>query len=92
MTREALIEAGILRRDGGDGWLLEVHAQPGAKRTEAAGRHGDRLKVRLAAPPVDGKANKVLIAWAARWFGTSRTKVSLVRGQTSRRKTIRIEE
>jgi hypothetical protein len=45
---------------------LAIHATPGAKRTEAAGAYGDALRVRLAAPPVDGKANAALIAWAAR--------------------------
>lgn len=71
--------------------LLEVHVQPGARKTEPAGMHGGRLKVRLAAPPVDGKANRALTDWAAEWLGVPRSAVTLVRGETSRKKTLRIE-
>ena len=54
---------------------LPIHATPGARRTEAAGAHGAALRVRLAAPPVDGKANAALIAWAARAFGVPKASV-----------------
>ena len=43
-----------------DGWLLSVHVQPGARRTEVAGMHGSALKIRVAAPPVEGKANVLI--------------------------------
>lgn len=72
------------------GVRLEVHLQPGASRTEVAGLHGDRLKIRIAAPPVDGKANAALIAWIAAQCGVPRTAVRLVRGAASRRKTVDI--
>lgn len=78
----------LLRK--GDVWLLAVHVQPGAKKTESAGLHGDRLKVRLAAPPVDGKANKVLIAWVADAFGIKKAAVTLLRGHASRQKTLEL--
>lgn len=84
------------RQDGvlvttGDGSLrLEVHVQPGAKSTEAVGMHGDRLKVRLAAPPVDGKANDALLAFVAESLGVPKSAVTLLRGQTSRQKTVGI--
>ena len=45
--------------------MLTLHIQPGARKTEFAGQHGDALKIRLAAPPVDGKANAALIAFVA---------------------------
>lgn len=83
------LEAGVLVLSKG-GHLLEVHVQPGAKRTEVVGLHGDRLKIKLAAPPVDGKANDALVAWAAEVFQVGRGDVELVRGQTSRQKTLRI--
>lgn len=72
------------------GWELQIHVQPGAKTTEVAGMHGDRVKVRLAAPPVDGKANKALVAWLAELFGVPRSDVVLLRGERSRQKTVRI--
>ena len=91
MTRDEMQRSGVLRQDEKGNWLLSIHAQPGAKKTAMVGLHGDRLKVRLAAPPVDGKANKVLIAWAAKTFGVSRSAVRLIRGQSSRQKTLLLE-
>lgn len=65
---------------------VAIHAAPGAKRTEAAGTHGEALKVRLAAPPVDGKANQALQVWLALTFGLRQNAVELQSGQTSRAK------
>lgn len=70
------------------GWLLAVHAQPGAKRSEVAGLHGDALKVRVAAPPVEGRANAALIAFLADALGVPKKSVTVVKGETSRRKTV----
>jgi len=70
---------------------LTLHVQPGAKTTSCAGTHGDALKIRLAAPPVDGKANQALIAWLADTLGCPQNQIRLLRGQTSRRKTLSIE-
>jgi uncharacterized protein (TIGR00251 family) len=78
-----------LHADGQD-VILSLHIQPGAKKTEVVGLHGDALKIRLAAPPVDGKANAALIAFVAVKVGASRTAVELVSGQTSRTKRVRI--
>ena len=76
----------------GDGTLqLTVHVQPGAKTTSCAGIHGDALKIRLAAPPVDGKANQALIDWLAKTLGCPQSAIELIRGQTSRRKTLSID-
>ena len=69
---------------------LTLHVQPGASRTEVAGTHGDALKVRLAAPPVDGKANAELLRFLAEVFGVPRRNVTLVRGDTARAKVVRI--
>jgi uncharacterized protein (TIGR00251 family) len=80
------------RRVGADGSItLTIQAQPGAKRTEVAGVHGAALKIRLAAPAVEGRANDTLIAFLAESFGVPRRNVTLVRGETGRRKTLRIE-
>lgn len=78
-----------LRVDGAD-LILTLHIQPGAKRTELAGTHGEALKIRLAAPPVDGKANAALIAYVAETLGVPKSRVELVAGQTSRAKRLRI--
>jgi len=69
---------------------LELHVQPGAKRTEFAGMHGARMKVRLAAPPVDGKANAELIALVAKHFGVPQTAISVISGRSARLKLVRI--
>lgn len=78
-----------LRQDGTD-VLLALHIQPGAKKTEVAGQHGDALKIRLAAPPVDGKANDALIAFLAGRLCVPKAHVVLVAGQTSRSKRVRV--
>jgi len=75
-------------------WLLSVRVQPGASRTGAAGPtglEGAELKVRLASPPVDGRANDELVRWLAKELGVPRSAVTLVRGQTSRSKQLRID-
>ncbi len=69
---------------------LPIHATPGAKRTEAAGSHGGALRVRLGAPPVDGKANTALIDWAASAFGVPKKQVELLHGAAGRQKVLGI--
>jgi uncharacterized protein (TIGR00251 family) len=70
---------------------LRLHVQPGAKRTEVVGVHGDALKVRLAAPPVEGRANAALVNFLAERFGVTLRQVNVVHGQQSRRKLVRID-
>ena len=65
--------------------------QPGAKRSEFAGRHGERIKLRLAAPPAEGKANAALIEFLAGYFGVPRRNVTIVSGVKSRAKRVAIE-
>jgi len=78
-------------RTGVDGSItLTLHIQPGAKKSEIAGLHGDALKIRLNAPPVDGKANAALVEFIAEALGVPRSAVSLKSGQTSRRKVIAV--
>jgi uncharacterized protein (TIGR00251 family) len=69
---------------------LTLHIQPGAKNTEFAGLHGDALKIRLAAPPVDGKANEALVKFIAETLGLPKSAVLLKSGQTSRRKVVEV--
>jgi len=71
-------------------FTLSVHAQPGAGRTAVVGRHGDALKVRVAAPPEKGRANEALTALLAEEFGVKGGDVELVTGASSRSKRFRI--
>jgi uncharacterized protein (TIGR00251 family) len=70
--------------------VLSLHIQPGAKKPEVAGLHGEALKIRLHAPPVDGKANDALIAFLAERLGVPKARVVLEAGQTSRSKRVRV--
>ena len=79
-------------REDGDALILALHVQPGAKRTEVGGVHGEALKLRLAAPPVDGKANAALLRFLADAFGVPLRNVALLRGEASRAKQVRIEQ
>jgi uncharacterized protein len=79
------------RREEQGALVLTLHVQPGAKRTEVAGVHGTALRIRLAAPPVDGKANAELARFLADVFGVPLRNVTLVRGDASRQKAVRIE-
>jgi uncharacterized protein (TIGR00251 family) len=79
------------RYDGAaDILTLRVHVQPGARRTEPAGIHGERLKIRLAAPPVEGKANAALRVYIAGAFAVPQRNVELAAGGSSRNKTLRV--
>jgi uncharacterized protein len=71
--------------------ILELHVQPGAARTEFAGEYGGRLKLRLAAPPVEGKANAALVAFLAEYYGVPKRNVRILAGASSRRKRVLIE-
>jgi len=79
-----------LRQDGAEALVLTLHIQPNAKRSEFAGRHGEAMKLRLAAPPVDGKANAALCAFLAEFCGVPKSAVVLVSGETSRAKRVRV--
>src|SRR5690242_5386762 len=76
----------------GDGYVvIDVHVQPRSGRTAVVGRHGAALKVRVAAPPADGKANDATCALLARTLGAKDGAVSLVSGASSRSKRIRVD-
>ena len=70
---------------------LAVRVIPRARRTEIAGRRGDALLVRLAAPPVDGAANEALLAFLSERLGVPRRRIALVRGAASRDKLVEVE-
>lgn len=73
-----------------EGVVLHVHVQPGAGRSAVVGRHGDALKVRVAAPPVEGRANEATRALLAEALGLPAADVELTSGETSRTKRFRL--
>jgi uncharacterized protein (TIGR00251 family) len=72
------------------GVAFAVRVVPRATRNEIAGVHGDALKVRLTAPPVEGRANEALVTFLAHRLGVRKSQVEIVAGATSRRKMIHI--
>ena len=78
------------RWDGED-LILDCHLQPKASSDEFAGLHGERLKIRLTAPPVEGKANAHLLAFLGKAFGVAKSQVSLISGELNRQKRVRIQ-
>ncbi|HUF70638.1 MAG TPA: DUF167 domain-containing protein [Longimicrobiales bacterium] len=70
---------------------MRIRVQPRASRTEIAGEHGGALKIRLAAPPVDGSANRELVRFLAKAVGVPTSAVTVVSGESSRNKVVEIE-
>jgi uncharacterized protein (TIGR00251 family) len=81
--------ASWLRRDGPD-WLLAIHAQPGARKSGVAGLHGEALKIKLSAPPSEGRANAELLRYLAEALGVPLSAVRLERGASARKKWVRV--
>lgn len=77
-------------RRNADVVTLTLHVQPGAKRSEIAGLYGAALKIRLAAPPIEGRANEALLKFIAALFGVPLRQVELKQGGQSRRKVVAI--
>lgn len=73
-----------------EGVVISLYCQPGAKKTEVSGEFDERLKIRLAAPPVDGQANEALLKWLAKSLACPQKTISLVSGELSRQKRVRI--
>ena len=74
----------------GDTLVLELHVQPGAARTEVAGLHGERLKLRVRARAVEGEANAALIEFLAERLEVAKRDVVIETGEASRRKRVRV--
>lgn len=74
-----------------DGVRIQLQVQPRASRTEVVGLHGDALKIRVAAPPVDGAANEAIIRFFADRLDVPRSRVRLTTGASGRRKVVEIQ-
>lgn len=77
------------RWDGND-LIVLCHLQPGAKHSEFVGLHAERIKIRLNAPPVDGKANSQLITFLSKVFAVPKHAIQIESGELSRQKRLRI--
>jgi uncharacterized protein (TIGR00251 family) len=75
----------------GNGVRIAVRAQPRASRSEVVGEHDGALKVRLAAPPVEGSANRELVRLLAHVLGVARSRVAVVSGETARAKVVQVD-
>lgn len=82
--------AGWYRREG-DALIVSVYAQPGARRTEIQGLHDGALKIRVAAPPMDGRANEELVRFLAEMLRVPVRDVRLISGEKSRSKRFLVE-
>ena len=80
------------RYDDANNLVLTLHIQTGAKNTEAAGLHGDALRIKLAAAPIEGKANTALLKFLAKHFDVPLCQVILKQGDKSRHKVIVIQQ
>jgi uncharacterized protein (TIGR00251 family) len=72
------------------GVQLQIYANPRSSRTESAGEYGDRLKIQIASPPVDGEANEALLEFLADTFGCASRDLRIVRGHRGKRKTVEL--
>lgn len=79
-----------LTRNSDGSLSLRIHAQPGAKRNRVAGIHGEALKIQLQAPAVEGRANQALLSFLAETLGCRKNQLTIVRGETSREKVVRL--
>lgn len=71
-----------------DGVRLQIQAQPNAPKNQVVGLHGDALKIKVKAPPEDGRANAELEAFLAKLFGVAKSSVAVKVGTSSRRKQV----
>lgn len=74
----------------GEDLILHCHLQPKAASDEIVGVHGDSLKIRITAPPVDGKANEHIIKWFSKLFKVPKGDIEILQGELGRKKTLRI--
>lgn len=80
----------MMFQESQEGVTFSVKVIPRAKRDEIVGVERDALKIRLNAPPVEGRANEALIKFLAKMLGVSRSQVEIVRGETARHKLVRV--
>jgi uncharacterized protein (TIGR00251 family) len=85
-----ILPAWARARSGGRGIVLSLHVQPGARVSGPAGRHGDALKLRIAAPATDNRANEALVDFLHRSLQLPRSAVRITHGTSSRQKVVEV--
>lgn len=85
-ARESALPSWLAERP--DGCVLSIHVQPGARGAGVVGEHGDALKIRIDSPPIEGRANQALVAFLASRLGLAKGAVTLLSGESSRRKRV----
>jgi uncharacterized protein (TIGR00251 family) len=80
----------IWYRYNNENLILTLYIQPGAKSSAVVGLHGDALKIKLASPPIEGRANTALLQFVAAQFGIPVRQIKLLRGEKSRHKTLEL--
>lgn len=75
----------------GSATIVTLYVQPQASRTEVSGPHDGAVRLRVAAPPIDGGANAEIVTFLAKRFGVPKSAVQIVSGETGRRKRVRVE-
>lgn len=90
MSQGLFQDSSLLRPVTDSSVVLNVYVQPKASANRIAGLHAGALKICITAPPVDGKANKAIITYIARFFGLPKTAVRIDSGQHSRTKRVHI--
>lgn len=71
--------------------LIKVHIVPNSSKTQIVGTHGDRLKLKIKAPPVDGKANEEIVSFLSKTLNIKKNQIELMTGQTSKSKNLLIK-
>jgi len=74
------------------GTILLVHIQPNSSKSEIKGLHGERIKIRISSPPVEGEANQTLIDFLSKFFNKPKNQIEIIRGAKSRTKDVLISD
>ncbi len=85
-------EVASFLKAGTDGVFIKVYVQPRSGKNEIAGTHENSLKIRLAAPPVEGEANRECVRFISRLLGIPKSRVEIVQGLKSRHKTLFVHD
>jgi uncharacterized protein len=78
----------LFMQETAEGIVFKIFVQPRASKNDIAGLHDDALKIRLTAPPVDNKANRMCVQFLAKQLGVSKSTLAIVSGQTGRSKNV----